>query len=179
MLPRFDVNKGYVSCANVAIHGKSRCDCGATATVLATFRVFPPHGAVQKGKERSGLGVLLLCPGCAVEMMEMDIEAWRNYRNEEATHFMSITEALEMARSKPETPPEEKRVWRSHKWRDILSWMQLQERTVTVAEVAKLWKATTQDIRARLNQFARDGIVERMDKGGTVHYRIKEEACIN
>ena len=139
----------------------------------------PSTRGSAEGQGQKRLGRIVLCPGCAVEMLEMDMEAWENYREEEATHFMSITEALEMARSKPETPPEEKRVWRSHKWRDILNWMQLQERTVTVAEVAKLWKATPNDIRARLNQFARDGIVERMDKGGTVHYRIKEEACIN
>lgn len=145
-----------------------RCECGAIATMLATFRITPQPEI--DGRPRSPLGSLLLCDVCTDEMKRVEASVSELSRCVEPAHYMSIKDALAAAKSgASEIIPQQYKSTYTHKWIAIFRWMASMNRPIAISEIVEKFGYKYNQLRVRMEQHVTKGVVEKV---GT-QYRMK------
>lgn len=167
MLPTFKrAGNGYM-CATVGLSLHPECECGRAASVLATFRIAPPFGGEYEAKPRTGMGALLLCGECVVEMLEVDLLGHDINHMAEWTHYMGVLDARRMAKeteSAEAGPQKGKQRKPNSKWGKILAWMAGQNKPFYASEIVQKFNMPSDNVTSQLWAMTGRGYL-KMEKG--------------
>ena len=168
MLPEFKRTGSGFAVGTCWLGLGCRCECGAIATTLATFRITPQPEI--DGRPRSPLGSLLLCDVCTGDMVRVEASVGELSRCVDPVHYMSIKDALVAARAgASEIVPREYKSTYTHKWLEIFRWMASLDRPIAITEMVEKFGYKYNQLRVRLEQHVTRGVVEKV---GT-QYRMK------
>jgi hypothetical protein len=113
-------------------------------------------------------------------MIEIDIEIIRRNNHDYCcTYFMSMTEALQMAKeSATQTLRPREKYQMSNKWKGVLQWMKAQNRFISIPEIESQHKISRHSVGQMVERYLRNGFLERESRNGARVYRVPESVTI-